>query len=832
MTWSLVGSAGAVAQSSVSPLTVNCGQASTSGNLLVLLVHAAGNVTPPSPPAGWSAALAAGLASTNNGCWAFAYFNNPGSISSISLTISTTTQAQIVEYTCPNVALVTAVDQIGQLTNTTPVSPFNLVTSGNLAANHELAVSCGSMRNGTANASTVAAGAGFTQDGQQGSGVSGTYHTGFDHELDTGSSAGATVTDAMAFSITGTGNECGVIVTFAQPSARPSPVVITAPPQAAPSPPASSPSRVVRVAPVLFVGAATLTGSGTLTGSPVFTGTATLTGSGTLGAAPGVGGPLPLVIQGPARPAPPPPGPPRIIGTPVSTAFTRTATLSGSGTLSAAPVFTGTATLSGSGTLTASPVFTVAATLSGSGTLTGSYTTSGGGATPSDSDASNPAAEAVPYILLRSYPLAGCGDWTNAAQPGSATIFATDAGTFTDAGTVGTGGSLVLGTDAGTGLDAGESVRVFDGDAAIITELLQWSVGVNDADTGLGTETAKGGKQIIGTDTGTGTEAVLSLFPEIQDSDAGTGTDAGLPANATVTDSDSLTGTESIGGRLKNDTDAGIFTEQNFAGPLDGDIGTGDDEQASPAAVARDTDVGVFYDNQFLLVGGIGRVAGEDSGKGAEAASVMVLGLPLPTGPAPAFESFSVSHAAILAGTGTEVQPLFAVRSGQVSLRTSSVSSLSDDQEIATWNVMIAADVSVTGGFIPYSTIALLVSAPVSSQAVSGGTAWSQPLYVQQMLAGLEVPLYLAATSRNALGARRALQIVLYRVRISTVQAAPAAYKEGLTVTFTGTALPSGADEAGNSLADLEIGRMAVVPDPSGSVASTIVASPAFGQGS
>jgi collagen type VII alpha len=157
---------------------------------------------------------------------------------------------------------------------------------------------------------------------------------------------------AAAASLSGSGT-----LTVAPPGiGGPIPAIIAAPVQyARPSP--SPPSQIVAFTSAAFAGSAALSGSGTLTAGPVFAGAAALTGSGTLTvAAPGVGGPIPAVVAAPVQYAKPQPSPPSQI-----VAFT-------------SAVFAGSASLSGSGTLTAGPVFAAAAALSGSGTLTAGFT--------------------------------------------------------------------------------------------------------------------------------------------------------------------------------------------------------------------------------------------------------------------------------------------------------------------------------------------------------------------------------------------------------------------------------------------------------------------------
>lgn len=182
-----------------------------------------------------------------------------------------------------------------------------------------------------------------------------------------------TLTASPVFISAATLSGTGTLTIAAPGIGGPLPLIIQALPLYPRPPPPPLPQIIGSPPGAAFAGGATLTGSGTLTAVPYFDPSpVTLSGTGTLSAtAPGVGGPIPAVIMPvlvPAQPGPPPR--PQIIPATSAPALLRTATLSGSGTLTATPAFTPAVTLSGTGTLTATPAFTVAVTLSGSGTLT------------------------------------------------------------------------------------------------------------------------------------------------------------------------------------------------------------------------------------------------------------------------------------------------------------------------------------------------------------------------------------------------------------------------------------------------------------------------------
>lgn len=219
MTWSLVGSAGTVAQSTTSPQTLSLPQSSTAGNLLVIRIFTVGTSsnTTPTLPSGWTLRTSAAL-TTGAKCaaWIFENPNNAGSISSVSITFTGSSCTGMgSEYTCPNVSTA-AFDQTGTVTQGTIGTSISPVTSGNLTAAHELGVSMAIADFSSATSTTYTAGSGFTAVGNWKNGVSASTHATFDDELDTGSSSGSTLTDAIALSTGGTGSAIGLIATYTQ----------------------------------------------------------------------------------------------------------------------------------------------------------------------------------------------------------------------------------------------------------------------------------------------------------------------------------------------------------------------------------------------------------------------------------------------------------------------------------------------------------------------------------------------------------------------------------------------------------------------------------------
>lgn len=227
MTWSLVGSRGAVANTTTSPLTLNAGQASTAGNLLVATIGVAGGSAPSvTTPANWALrkSVAGNVSSRFVTAYIFDYLGNPGSISSVAFVNGGTNThvGQLSEYTCPNAATAAA-DQVGGNT-AAAAATLSAATAGTIAANNELAIAAFILRFSAATSITFAPGAGFTEAGNFQNGVSSANHAAFDFELDTGgSSSGTTITDGETGWSTGTGTAAFAIATYTQGTAAATP---------------------------------------------------------------------------------------------------------------------------------------------------------------------------------------------------------------------------------------------------------------------------------------------------------------------------------------------------------------------------------------------------------------------------------------------------------------------------------------------------------------------------------------------------------------------------------------------------------------------------------
>jgi hypothetical protein len=201
VTYSLVHANTVATLSSVQTgITPTC-TSTTAANLLVVVIGTDwGNLTP-APPAGWQTGKING---TNGSNIIFYYPNCPAGITSVAVTWAsagggtTTWVAQVLEFHDSAGTNTSPLDVTGVITND-PTTPTPIATSGTTAAANELAVAVGVGFYSSATKDTISAGTGFTQAGQLNNGTKAQDHIGFDYQLDTGSSAGITVTDSMTY---------------------------------------------------------------------------------------------------------------------------------------------------------------------------------------------------------------------------------------------------------------------------------------------------------------------------------------------------------------------------------------------------------------------------------------------------------------------------------------------------------------------------------------------------------------------------------------------------------------------------------------------------------
>ncbi len=224
MAWSLVRESAAQTTNGVGTLPSN----STAGNLLVAVVTN-GSATALTAPSGWTA-----VASITNGtiseAYIWAYFNNPGGLSSFTFAGgSGAIQVHVQEYTCTNVAQVSAASATG--TNTAGAVASVTVTGGAGTLAGDLVIAAGFEHLTATNVIAWTDPSGYTQDA--GLSVATATNHGYGGRVLSAASGGAqSVTMTSSVATASATGWTGAIASFTEPAGgvTPLPVVV---PQAA-----------------------------------------------------------------------------------------------------------------------------------------------------------------------------------------------------------------------------------------------------------------------------------------------------------------------------------------------------------------------------------------------------------------------------------------------------------------------------------------------------------------------------------------------------------------------------------------------------------------------
>lgn len=166
-------------------------------------------------------------------------------------------------------------------------------------------------------------------------------------------------------------------------------------------------------------------------------------------------------------------------------------------------------------------------------------------------------------------------------------------------------------------------------------------------------------------------------------------------------------------------------------------------------------------------------------------------------------EGFSVSHAAILDGTtGAEAVngDLYGVESGTLAADLGTYDNTGDDRILSTWDWFNFATLTITSGYIPFATIALLTGDTTTSSGTNPNDYYYQPLWSQQSMNVGNHPVLIRVPSKDADGNVRDLDFVLYKVKFAPINFTGPTYKDGLKVNYGGKVLMSSVDETGASL--------------------------------
>ncbi len=122
------------------------------------------------------------------------------------------------------------------------------------------------------------------------------------------------------------------------------------------------------------------------------------------------------------------------------------------------------------------------------------------------------------------------------------------------------------------------------------------------------------------------------------------------------------------------------------------------------------------------------------------------------------FEGFSISHAAILnSSTGLDETwgDIYGVSEGSLEADTDSFDNTGDDVVLSTWMWFNYATVSITGGYVPFTTIANLSGATVTSSGTAPNDTYSVPLWNKASLNQPTRPMRIRVPSKDSAGVVR-----------------------------------------------------------------------------
>lgn len=178
-------------------------------------------------------------------------------------------------------------------------------------------------------------------------------------------------------------------------------------------------------------------------------------------------------------------------------------------------------------------------------------------------------------------------------------------------------------------------------------------------------------------------------------------------------------------------------------------------------------------------------------------------------------EAFSISHAAILKGTfdigdaGAEETygDIYGVDTGTVTVTVGTYKNTGDDVVRSVWKYIEDAEVSIRGGFIPFDLINLLTGSTISSSGTGANLRWDIPFWEKAWNNLAPKPILIKCPSKDSQGNVRDFFIVLYKVYFGDFSVEGLGYKEGLKISYNGTAVMSATNEAGATLTKEAIGR-------------------------
>lgn len=175
-------------------------------------------------------------------------------------------------------------------------------------------------------------------------------------------------------------------------------------------------------------------------------------------------------------------------------------------------------------------------------------------------------------------------------------------------------------------------------------------------------------------------------------------------------------------------------------------------------------------------------------------------------------EAFSISGANILSGTETfaenmaaayaENQDIYGINDGKLDPDLGDYDNEGDDAVLSVWNWINKAAVDIQAGYMSFPLIANLTGQTISSGTLAGKQIHGLDLWHDDSMNVAPKPMILKMPSKDKTGKPANFYIGLYKVNFKPITFDGPAYKEGLKINYSGTAVRSTTDEKGVAFAD------------------------------
>ena len=140
-----------------------------------------------------------------------------------------------------------------------------------------------------------------------------------------------------------------------------------------------------------------------------------------------------------------------------------------------------------------------------------------------------------------------------------------------------------------------------------------------------------------------------------------------------------------------------------------------------------------------------------------------------------------------------------------------------DDVVLSTWEWLNFATVTIQAGYVTFALISLLTGEVVTSSGSAPDDFYEIEIWTDRSFNVASKPMYLRMPAKWQDGTVRELEGVLYKVQFAPLTFDGPAYKDGLKINYSGKALLSSNDEAGNALGSYRaVARLRDIPTGQG----------------